>query len=159
MAQKMAQQFARVSSLFRTPLVFTNAAGGSVTNNRDAGTRDVQVSVPRQITIIDNGQTLFQIQSVQADGSAYLAAAGSSNQGKGTLGTYTDVSVIVAGSVLSVPISSTPEGRRRVQRDARQCERQQATRLRVRRRSITRSRRARRGSPTRTRTWSRSWLR
>ncbi|MGF6858172.1 hypothetical protein [Paraburkholderia sp. CI3] len=47
----------------------------------------MQVSVPRQITIIDNGQTVFQ--SVQADGSAYVAAAGSSNQGTGTLGTVT----------------------------------------------------------------------
>ncbi|MBB5500649.1 hypothetical protein [Paraburkholderia sp. MM5384-R2] len=56
--------------------MFTNAAGGSVTNNRDAGTRYVQVSVPRQITIIDNGQTVFQ--SVQADGSAYVAAPGPS---------------------------------------------------------------------------------
>ncbi|WP_429473067.1 hypothetical protein [Paraburkholderia sp. WSM4175] len=67
--------------------MFTNAAGGSVTNNRDAGTRYVQVSVPRQIKITDNGRTVFQ--GVQADGSAYVAAAGSSNQGTGALGTGT----------------------------------------------------------------------
>ncbi|QGZ62662.1 flagellar hook-associated protein FlgL [Paraburkholderia acidisoli] len=70
-----------------TSQVFSNASGGGVTYNGDAGQRTMQVSGSRQIAVGDTGAQVFQ--SVQAVGSDIVQSASTGNTGTGVVSAVT----------------------------------------------------------------------
>lgn len=70
-----------------TSQVFTNASGGGVNYNGDAGQRMVQVSGSTQIPISDTGAAVFM--SVSSVGSSVVSAGNPANTGSGTIGAVT----------------------------------------------------------------------
>ncbi|MGU7783467.1 flagellar hook-associated protein FlgL [Burkholderia sp. PU8-34] len=66
---------------------FVNKAGGGVAYSGDSGSREVQISDTRSISQGDNGASVFM--SVPMLGSQPVPAAGSGNNGTGTIGAVT----------------------------------------------------------------------
>ncbi|WP_347468320.1 flagellar hook-associated protein FlgL [Burkholderia stagnalis] len=69
---------------------FANNASGGVSYVGDTGTRDVQIADSRSLSQGDNGLAVFQ--SVQAQGTQSVQAAGAANTGTGTIGPVTTTS-------------------------------------------------------------------
>lgn len=93
-----------------TGQVFSNASGGGVTYNGDAGQRVMQVSGTRQIAVGDTGAQVFQ--SVQSVGSDVVPAGSSLNTGTGVISavTVTDPSQATNNDTYSIDFSDDGSG-------------------------------------------------